>query len=262
MRNKAMSNVLCKEGLDFIQRDFPDFPETDDQKLITLAAIAIGIKESKTLHSEAQEFMSQLDTKHLQIMCNDLSLDNAMAMIENPNAMNLGMFAMTSLDNESNITGQETSGQPRVKTVANNTKNNAHENLITTFAFQEYAQFSLKAQTEAHAYYGDVIDTNFDNRKDKKEISDIIDERPLDVIALGIIAKKSREVGLSSCIFDAQDLTEKLNLNEVKTLSSQLNTVFLKDSIEKADNNSKPFPGLTQNKSSYNRQTTSNREYG
>lgn len=256
-----MSDIICKEGLNFIQKNFIDFPEISDERLITLAAIAIGVKKSNTLSSETQKFISQMNTEQLKKMANDIVIDKAMSMIENPETMNLGMLAMTTLDNEDNIIGKEASGQSRIETVAQNTEHNAIDNPIIPQAFEEYTRHFIQAQTEAHAYYGNTIDTNFNNRKDKKDISDIIDSQPLDVIALGLVSEKNIEKGMPTKIYNAEDLKIKLNLPEIKELSAKLNTVLLKESIAEAKDENIPSLSLTENRSSNNQYISYKREY-
>lgn len=117
-----------------------------------------------------------------------------------------------------------------------------------------------KAQTFALARYAGYADTKFNEKSDtqKQEISNIIEEHPLEIIALSLIAEKSN----ISYIKNANDLQQKLDsIPQIKELAEQLDIDNIIQSTAQAKDKAQAVYYLsnTPNKNDYSEQKIAGR---
>ena len=94
--------------------------------------------------------------------------------------------------------------------------------------------------TYAHARYGAYIDNKFNKKssEQQKSISNVIDECPMEIIALSLIAEQNTKIN----ILDATNLKEKLDSPQVKQVAAVIDPENLNESIEQA----KPLAKMTE----------------
>lgn len=111
------------------------------------------------------------------------------------------------------------------------------------------AQNHAKVQEYAGARYAAYIDNDYDKKTQEQQnkIKEIWKDRPLEVIALSVIAEKNLENQLTSRIKNADDLQAKLdNIPQITELAQQLTVADIKESTEKAKTEARPNYELGQ----------------
>ncbi len=240
-----------------IEDIFPDFrfikEEEKTDRFYELLAITAAIKDERTdktnLTSTEKNYIQNITSQDVLHMNKELELFNPMSekcILMDPKYMDMAMspIAMMGMN-----LGNEMNPQERFSQIKENTIGNMKENPIFFEGFKEYANLFIKTQEYAGARYAAYIDNDYGKKtpEQQNKIKEIWKNRPLEVIALSVIAEKNLENQLTSRIKNADDLQAKLdNIPQVTELAQQLTVADIKESTEKAKTEARPNYELSQ----------------